>query len=66
MSVDITADGAATVTGANVVYSDGDTTITAAMTNSAGSTYEFTLPAFDNFTPVSFYFEATDSEGLSW
>ncbi len=65
VSVDITADGAATVTGANVVYSNGDTTITAAMTNSAGSTYEFTLPAFDNFTPVSFYFEATDSEGLT-
>ncbi|MEP2445828.1 MAG: T9SS type A sorting domain-containing protein [Balneola sp.] len=65
VSVDITADGAATVTGANVVYSNGDTTITAAMTNSVGSTYEFTLPAFDNFTPVSFYFEATDSEGLT-
>lgn len=65
VSVDITADGAATVTAANVVYSDGDTTITAAMTNSAGSTYEYTLPAFDNFTPVSFYFEATDSEGLT-
>ena len=65
VSVDITADGASTVTSANIVYSDGDTTITAAMTNSTGSTYEYTLPTFDNFSPVSFYFEATDSEGLT-
>lgn len=65
VSVDITADGASTVTAANIVYSDGDTTITAAMTNSTGSTYEYTLPTFDNFSPVSFYFEATDSEGLT-
>ena len=65
VSVDIVADGSATVTGANIVYSDGDTTVTAAMTNSAGNTFEFTLPTFDNFSPVSFYFEATDSEGLT-
>lgn len=65
VSVDIVADGSATVTGANVVYSDGDTTVTAAMTNSTSNTFEFTLPTFDNFTPVSFYFEATDSEGLT-
>lgn len=40
----------------------GDTT-TVAMTGS-GDTYSYTLPAFDNFTAVSFYFTATDSEGL--
>ncbi|HCI72808.1 MAG: hypothetical protein CL662_04905 [Bacteroidetes bacterium] len=35
------------------------------MSNTSGSTYSATLPTFDNFTPVSFYVEATDSEGLT-
>lgn len=64
-SVDIVANGAATISSANLIYIAGETSDTLAMTNSGGSTYEATLPTFDNFTPVSFYFEATDSEGLT-
>jgi len=64
-SVDIIADGSATITSAVLIYSAGSVSDTLTMTNSSGNTYEATLPTFDNFTPVSFYFEATDSEGLT-
>lgn len=65
VSVDIIADGAATISSASLIYAAGSTSDTLAMTNSAGDTYTATLPTFDNFTPVSFYIEATDSEGLT-
>ncbi|MEP1304991.1 MAG: T9SS type A sorting domain-containing protein [Balneola sp.] len=64
-SVDIVAGGSATISSAVLIYSAGSVSDTLAMTNSSGNTYEATLPTFDNFTPVSFYFEATDSEGLT-
>ena len=38
---------------------------TVAMANTAGDTYEFTLPAFPNFSAVSFHLEAKDSNGLA-
>ena len=64
VTVDVVADGAATVSSVNIIYTDGASIDTMAMTNTAGNTYSYTLPTFDNFTPVSFYIEATDSEGL--
>lgn len=57
-------DGA-TVTGANLTYSTPDTTITLTMSSTTGNEYSATLPTFENFTPVSFYIEAEDSEGLT-
>lgn len=67
-AVTITADAqgveGATVTGVNLIYSTPDTADTLAMSGS-GTTYSATLPTFDNFTPVSFYIEATDDNGLT-
>jgi hypothetical protein len=53
----------ATITEANLIYSAAGVTDTLAMT-AAGDVYTATIPAQENFTPVSFYLEATDSEGL--
>ena len=57
-------DGA-TITGVNLTYSTPDTSITIAMSATTGNEYEATLPTFENFTPVSFFIEAEDSEGLT-
>ncbi len=64
VSVDVVGVDAATITGVTVTYTSGDTTITTSISN-VGDTYAVTLPRYDNFTPVSFFFEATDSEGLT-
>ncbi len=64
VTVDIVANGSATISGAELIYTDGTVTDTLTMTNTAGSTYSADLPTFPNFTPVAFYIEATDSEGL--
>ncbi len=65
VTVDIVADGAATISAASLIYSAGETSDTLSMTNTSGNTYSATLPTFDNFTPVAFSIEATDSEGLT-
>ena len=65
VTVDVVADGSATISTASLIYSAGSASDTLTMTNTSGSTYSATLPTFDNFTPVSFYIEATDSEGLT-
>ena len=65
VTVDIVADGSATISAASLIYSAGSVSDTLTMSNTSGSTYSATLPTFDNFTPVSFYVEATDSEGLT-
>ncbi|WP_421773498.1 lamin tail domain-containing protein [Gracilimonas sp.] len=66
-AVTVTADAqgveGATVTGVNLIYSTPDTTDTLAMSGSGS--YSATLPTFENFTPVSFYIEATDDNGLT-
>jgi len=65
VTVDVVADGVSTISSASLIYSAGSASDTLAMTNTAGDTYSATLPTFDNFTPVAFYVEATDSEGLT-
>ncbi len=65
VTVDIVADGAATISAASLIYAAGETSDTLSMSNTSGDTYSATLPTFDNFTPVSFSIEATDSEGLT-
>ncbi|MEQ8525163.1 lamin tail domain-containing protein [Gracilimonas sp.] len=66
-AVTVTADAqgveGATVTGVNLIYSTPESTDTLAMTGTGS--YSATLPTFDNFTPVSFYVEATDDNGLT-
>jgi len=68
-AVTVTADAegvdGATITSASLTYSTPDTTITLAMSATTGNEYSATLPTFDNFTPVSFFVEAEDSEGLT-
>ena len=65
VSADIVGAEGATITAVSLTYSVGGKDSTVTMTNSAGDTYEFTLPAFPNFSAVSFHIEATDSEGLT-
>jgi hypothetical protein len=65
VSADIVADEGVTITAVSLTYSVGSKDTTVTMTNSTGDTYEFTFPAFPNFSAVSFYIEATDSEGLT-
>ena len=55
VTVDIVADGSATISAASLIYSAGSVSDTLTMSNTSGSTYSATLPTFDNFTPVSFY-----------
>lgn len=55
----------ATITEVTLTYSASGKDSTVAMTNTAGDTYEFTLPAFPNFSAVSFHLEAKDSNGLT-
>ena len=68
-AVTVTADAegvdGATITSASLTYSTPDTTITLAMSATTGNEYSATLPTFDNFTPVSFFIEADDSNGLT-
>lgn len=54
-----------TLTSVNLIYNAGTDSDTLAMTNTGGNTYSIQLPAFANFTPVSFYIEATDDGGLT-
>ena len=49
----------------NTYHSASGKDSTVAMTNTSGDTYEFTLPAFPNFSAVSFHLEAKDSNGLT-
>jgi hypothetical protein len=65
VSADIVGAEGATIAAVSLTYSVGGKDSTVTMTNSAGNTYEFTLPAFPNFSAVSFHIEATDSEGLT-
>ena len=65
VSADIVGAEGATIAGVTLTYSVGGKDSTVTMTNSTGDTYEFTLPAFPNFSAVSFHIEATDSEGLT-
>ncbi len=65
VSADVVGAEGATITAVSLTYSVGGKDSTVTMTNSAGDTYEFTLPAFPNFSAVSFHIEATDSEGLT-
>tara|TARA_Y100001935_G_scaffold253785_1_gene260902 strand:+ start:108745 stop:111978 length:3234 start_codon:yes stop_codon:yes gene_type:complete len=54
----------ATIASANLIYSSNGVADTLAMT-AAGDVYSATIPAQPNFSAVSFYIEATDSEGLT-
>lgn len=67
--ITVTADAqgveGATLTGVSLIYTTPDTTDTLAMSVTSGNTYSATLPAFENFTPVSFYIEASDDNGLT-
>lgn len=63
VSATIVGVDAATITSAQLIYSGGGVTDTLAMT-AVGDVYSATLPTFANFTAVSFYIEATDSEAL--
>lgn len=65
VSADIVGAEGATITGVSLTYTVGGKDSTVTMTNTTGDTYEFTLPTFPNFSPVSFHIEATDSEGLT-
>ncbi len=65
VSVDVQGVEGASVTGVTLTYSAAGTDTTVDMTSAGGNTYEYTLPTFDNFTPVSFYFEAADDNGLT-
>lgn len=53
-----------TVTGVDLVYSAAGVTDTLAMT-AAGDVYSATIPAQANFTAVTFFMIATDSDGLT-
>lgn len=65
VSADIVGTEGATITEVTITYSASGKDSTVAMTNTAGDTYEFTLPAFPNFSAVSFHLEAKDSNGLT-
>ncbi|WP_428235893.1 T9SS type A sorting domain-containing protein [Gracilimonas sp.] len=57
-------DGAS-LTSVSLIYTSPDTTDTLTMSNTTGNEFSATLPTFDNFTPVSFYIEASDDNGLT-
>ncbi len=63
VSVNVVGANAKTVTSVDMVYMTSDTTDTLSMT-AAGDVYSAVIPAQPNFTAVSFYFIATDSDGL--
>ena len=65
VSADIVGTEGATITEVTLTYSASGKDSTVAMTNTSGDTYEFTLPAFPNFSAVSFHLEAKDSNGLT-
>ncbi len=64
VTADADAEGDATVDNVKIVYTSGDSTLTATMTNTGGNSYSFTLPTYPNFSPVSFYLLVEDSDGL--
>lgn len=66
VSVNVDIEGDNTLDGVTITYTnpEGGDDLTSAMANSGGNTYEFTMPEYPEFTPVSFYIEATDNEGL--
>ena len=64
VTADAVAEGDATIANMKIVYTSGDTTLTSTMSNTEGNTYSFTLPTYPNFSPVSFYLLAEDSDGL--
>ncbi len=64
VTADADAEGDATVANVKIVYTSGDSTLTATMTNTGGNSYSFTLPTYPNFSPVSFYLLVEDSDGL--
>ncbi len=53
-----------TVTGVDLIYAAAGVTDTLAMT-AAGDVYSATIPAQENFTPVTFFMIATDSDNLT-
>lgn len=66
--ITVTADAEAVegvLTSVVLVYNAGASSDTLDMANTGGNTYSVQLPAFPNFTPVSFYIEATDDNGLT-
>lgn len=64
VSATVQGEDGATITSVKLVYSAAGVTDTLDMT-AAGDVYSATIPAQVNFTPVSFYLLATDSEGLT-
>lgn len=66
VSVNVDIEGDNTLEQVTITYTDpaGDVDLTSVMDNVGGNTYEFTMPEYPEFTPVSFYIEATDNEGL--
>lgn len=59
----VAATEGSTITNVKLIYSAGATIDTLDMTGT-GDVYTTTIPAQSNFTPVSFYMLATDSDGL--
>ncbi len=64
VSATIVGAEGATVTAANLIYTAAGVTDTLAMTAN-GDEYSATLPAFSNFTPVSFIVQASDDNGIT-
>ncbi len=65
VTVDAEAVEGATLTSVVLIYNAGAASDTLPMANTAGNSFSVQLPAFPNFTPVSFYIEATDDNGLT-
>lgn len=63
VSATVVAVDEKTVTSVDLIYTSNGVTDTLAMTAN-GDIYTATIPAQPNFAAVSFYLEATDSEGL--
>ena len=64
VSADIT-DGDGTITAATLYYDTGSGFTTVAMTNTAGDTYEGTIPNQADLTVVRYYIEATDDQAAT-
>tara|TARA_R110000868_G_scaffold259361_5_gene517344 strand:- start:112187 stop:115411 length:3225 start_codon:yes stop_codon:yes gene_type:complete len=66
--ITVTVDAEAaegTITSVLLIYTAGAESDTLTMTSTGGIGYSVQLPAFPNFTPVSFYIEATDDNELT-
>lgn len=64
VKADVAAEEGKTLSKVEIVYTSGDSTLTSAMTLVSGNTYEFTMPTYPEFTPVTFYILTEDNEGL--